>query len=287
MGQDRLHLVLVCHTEADFQGGWKTFEKFQPKIDGMIQRVADATGKVPKITYCLTGEFIEDKIECVWPWIDQGHEIGVHSHVLGSHRHNHSYKPPYDYREDVNGVLNQNRFAQPFRSMLIAHGVPDPVTHVSGMFTFRDSTVRLLEGAGFEVDCSLLPGVRGKHWATGDFILCDNRQRKSGKPYHPSYADHCKEGRAKLVELPVSGWLGGDNLLTTQATDLKKRLTSNADVDIFQMYWHHYEFAHEELDWVKGNLDEAEQFLIRFGLIDSVRFSTAKEAVDDWKDQRS
>jgi hypothetical protein len=119
------------------------------------------------------------------------------------------------------------------------------------------------------------------------FTLSVFTRRKMGETRSPDRSARAKEGRAKLVELPVSGWLGGDNLLTTQATDLKKRLTSNTDVDIFQMYWHHYEFAHEELDWVKGNLDEAEQFLIRFGLIDSVRFSTAKEAVDDWKDQRS
>ena len=75
-------------------------------------------------------------------------------------------------------------------------------------------------------------------------------------------------------------------MLTTQATKLKKRLTSNRVVDVFQMYWHHFEFAHEELNWVKGNLDDAEQFLIRFGLIDSVRFSTAKEAIDDFQSGR-
>ena len=75
MEQGRLHIVLVCHMEADFEGGWEIFEKYQPMIEKMIQRVADATGKQLKMTYCVTGEFIEDKIECVWSWIDQGHEI--------------------------------------------------------------------------------------------------------------------------------------------------------------------------------------------------------------------
>jgi len=252
-------------------------------IDAMIERVADATGKKLKMTYCVTGEFIEDKIECVWPWIECGHEVGVHSHILGSHRHGHSYKSPYDYREDENGVLNQDRFARSFRDMLIAHGVPNPVTHVSGMFTFRDSTLRVLEDAGFEVDCSILPSIINKHPATGDFVLSDNRQRVSARPYHPSYENHCRDGNAKLVELPVSGWLSGDGLHTKQTSNLKKRLASNDTVDIFQMFWHHFEFAHEELNWTKGNLKEAEEFLIGFGKMNSVRFSTAKEAVCDWK----
>jgi len=163
MEQRRLHIVLVCHTEADFPGGWTVFDKYQPMIEEKIQHVTDAIRKTLKMTYCVTGEFIEDKIECVWPWIDKGHEIGVHSHILGGHRHAHSYKAPYNYREDVKGILNQDRFARPFRDMLVAHGVPDPVTHVSGMFTFRDSTIRVLEDAEFEVDCSLLPGVRFQH----------------------------------------------------------------------------------------------------------------------------
>jgi len=275
--------VLVCHTEADFQGGWGIFEKYQPIIERMIQRVNDATGKELKMTYCVTGEFIEDEIERVWPWIEHGHEIGVHSHILGGHRHGHSYKPPYDYREDEGGILNQDRFARPFRDMLMVQGVPDPVTHVSGMFTFRDTTVRVIEDAGFKVDCSLLPGIVGKHEATGDFTLCDNRGRASAKPYQPSYGSHCEEGSAKLVELPVSGSLGGGDLLTKQAKVLEERLSCNEAVDIFQMFWHHFEFAREEYDWVKGSLDEAEQFLTLFGRLDSVRFSTAKEAVSDWE----
>jgi len=64
---------------------------------------------------------------------------------------------------------------------------------------------------------------------------------------------------------------------------MQKRLGSNKNVDIFQMFWHHFELAHEELSWVKGSLNEAEQFLIRFGQMDSVQFSTASEAVHDWK----
>jgi len=51
------------------------------------------------------------------------------------------------------------------------------------------------------------------------------------------------------------------------------------------MFWHHFEFARVELSWVKGSLDEAEGFLVRFGKMDSVRFSTAMEAVYDWKDR--
>jgi len=60
---------------------------------------------------------------------------------------------------------------------------------------------------------------------------------------------------------------------------------SNKAVDISQMYWHHFEFAREELSWAKGSLTEAERFLIQFGKIDSVQFSTAREAVFDWKKQ--
>ena len=113
MEQRRLHIVLICHTEADFQGGWSIFEKYQPMIEEMIDHVTDATRKKLKMTYCVTGEFIEDMIEQVWPWIDQGHEIGVHSHILGSHRHGHSCEPPSDYREDENDILNQDYLPVP------------------------------------------------------------------------------------------------------------------------------------------------------------------------------
>ncbi|MFX1573735.1 MAG: hypothetical protein ACFFB0_13375 [Promethearchaeota archaeon] len=272
-----LHIVLVCHTELDFDGSWQLFEKIQPKIEDVFDQIFKETGKNPKVTYCITEEFLSEHLEDIFRFIEEGHEIGIHSHLPGSQRKNgHTYKGRYAYCIDENGVLNQDRIAGAIRQMAIALDIPPPVTHVSGMFTFHTNTIQVLEEAGFKVDCSLVPGEKLKHPATGDFILADNSRHKEFYPYRPSTSDPWIEGRSSIIELPVSGNLGGGDI-KSQINYLRNRLRGDLSVDVFQSFWHHFEFA--ELGWTKGTLNDVYEFLMMCAVERNVIFSTALEAV--------
>ena len=273
----KLHIVLVCHTELDFDGSWALYERIQPEIEQLLARVADRSGKAPKITYCLTGEFLSERLDDAFRFVDEGHEVGIHSHLPGAHRPRHSYQGHYAYRLDEEGVLNQDAVAGALRRIAIALGLPPPETHVSGMFTFQRTTIQVLQEAGFAVDCSLLPGERGTHQATGDFILCDNRRRSDPYPYRPALEDPWADGSSGVIELPVSGNLGGGDI-ETQMQHLRERLDASREVDVFQSFWHHFEFA--GLGWTKGTLADAENFLMECGRQDNALFSTASEAAE-------
>jgi hypothetical protein len=143
------------------------------------------------------------------------------------------------------------------------------------MFTFQRTTIRTLAEAGFTVDCSLLPGIRGTHPASGEFVLADNTRRAEPYPYRPDIADPWIPGTAPVVELPVSANLGGGDM-DGQLSCLRERLARDGEVDVFQTYWHHFEFA--QLGWTQGMLADAERLLTECGRQENVRFSTAAEA---------
>jgi len=270
---DELHVVLVCHTELDFSGSWGFYSQVQPKVEELLKKVADRAGQQPKITYCLTGDFLSEQLDEAFRFLEEGHEIGIHSHLPGAHRPRHSYSGHYRYRLDEHGVLNQDTVAGALRQIAVSLGLPAPRTHVSGMFTFQRTTIRVLDEAGFSIDCSLLPGVKGTHEASGDFILADNTQRNKAYPYRPSIEDPWKDGNSTIIELPASGNLGSGDI-EGQITRLRERANSKRELDVFQSYWHHFEFVRPGQDTFK----EAERFLMECARHDNVRFSTASEA---------
>jgi len=272
---DTLHVVLVCHTELDFDGSWQLFERVQPEIEAILSRVADASGKQPKMTYCLTGAFLSERLDDAFRFLAEGHEIGIHSHLPGAHRPRHRYDGPYAYRFDEQGVLNQDAVAGALRQIAMSLGLPAPRTHVSGMFTFQRTTIQTLADAGFTVDCSLLPGVKGTHEATGDFILADNRRRETPYPYRPSAEDPWADGNSPIIELPVSANLGGADI-GQQSSDVERRIAELQGPDVFQSFWHHFEFVKPG----PGSLEGAERFLMACAANEKARFSTASEAAD-------
>ena len=270
-----LHVVLVCHTELDFDGSWELYEKIQPEMEKILSSVAGSTGKRPRITYCLTSEFLSERLDDAFKFVEDGHEVGIHSHIPGAHRPCHRYDGHYAYRYDDRDTLNQDAVAGPLREIATALGLPYPRTHVSGMFTFQRTTIRTLAEAGFTVDCSLLPGIRGTHEASGDFLLADNTRRTRPYPYRPDINDPWTPGSAPVVELPVSANLGGGDM-DEQLDHLRERLSRDGEADVFQSFWHHFEFA--QLGWTKGTLADAERFLTECGRQENVVFSTAAEA---------
>lgn len=279
----QMHIVLLCHTELDFSGSWALYDRIQPLAERMFDRVADATGKRPRGTYCGTSEFLGEKLDEAFRLLERGDEVGVHSHLPGAHRPKHRYGERYAYRFDEHGVLNQDRVAGPLRELAVALGLPSPQTHVTGMFTFQRRTIAVLEDAGFTVDCSLLPGIPpARHSASGEFVLADNRRHTDPRPYRPAREDPWIEGTSRLLELPVSGNLGGGHL-DGELTALRQRVQGNSTVDVFQIYWHHFEFA--QLGWTVGSLEDAERFLMEAARLEGVVFSTAAQAAADFAER--
>jgi hypothetical protein len=244
-------------------------------MEEILASVADSTGKQPRITYCLTNEFLAERLDDAFRFVEQGHEVGIHSHLPGAHRPRHRYDGNYAYRLDAKGVLNQDAVAGSLRQIAISLGLPRPRTHVSGMFTFQRTTIRTLAEAGFTVDCSLLPGIRGTHEASGDFVLADNTRRGVPYPYRPDPDDPWTVGASPVIELPVSANLGGGDM-DRQLADLKRRLVRDGETDVFQSFWHHFEFA--QLGWTNGLFADAERFLTECGRQNNVVFSTASQA---------
>jgi hypothetical protein len=280
-----LHYTLVCHTELGLDGTWGDYDTVQPAFEAMIQRVAQRTGQLPRVTYCLTNEFITDRLDDAARFHEQGHEIGVHTHLPGSHRAGHNYSGRYAYAFDPEGRLNQDRIAAPLREIIASLGFPAPETHVSGMFSFQRSTIELLTQAGFSADCSLIPNGRAfRHRATGKFVIADNRRRTDRHPYFPDPADPWVEGSSPLLEIPVSGNIGEAYFeidwvrsLQDEERQIALRLEEAEEVGIYQSYWHHFEFSRGHT-WTRGSLAKAEEFLVNIGKMKGVAFSTISTA---------
>jgi len=303
------YLVTVCHTEAWFGPPWQFFDDI---FDG-FQRAWDVAArrhKRPRVTFCMTSEAVEDKGEFFAGLQAERHEIGVHSHLPGSQRRGHSYSGDFAYELDDNGVLNQDLTAEIIRSKIVDAGLGTPKVHVSGMFTFRDTTVGVLEEAGFTVDCSLSPGMLHKHDATGDFVLCDNRGRTCPAAYPLSQADHCTPGDSEVIELPVWGHLSArhdqqcvieiaeESLRTgTPMADLWERYWRsrgffegiapsgshvNGRPEIVQMFFHYWDFIDQTHSVNTHDLQRLGEFLAKWGELDGCNFATASEAADVW-----
>ena len=121
-----LYYTLVCHAELGLDGTWDVYEEIPPAFETMIERVAQRTGQMPRVTYCLTNEFVTDRLDDAVRFFEQGHEIGVHSHLPGSHRREHCYSGRYALALDPNGLLNQDRVAGPLREIIASLGFPAP-----------------------------------------------------------------------------------------------------------------------------------------------------------------
>jgi hypothetical protein len=304
------YLVMVCHTEPWWRNGsWQFFDEI---FDG-FQRAWDMAtkgSKRPRVTFCMTLEAVADKDKFFTKLQADGHEIGVHSHLPESQRHQHSYSGDFAYKVDRNGVLNQDLAAKVTRSRITEADLGTPKVHVSGMFTFRDTTACILEEAGLTVDCSLMPGILGKHDATGDFILCDNRRRTSPAVYRLSRTDHCQPGNSNVIELPVWGHINADDdqqCIIEIAEESSRTDTPAAHLwesywrsrgafentpssgshirgkpEAIQMFFHYWDFIHP---CGRANADDIQRlgcFLSKWGQVDDCGFATASKAADAW-----
>jgi hypothetical protein len=295
MNDSRMHVCLVCHTEPDvWDGGFKSIDVVIPVFLDRIEKVQDHKGNTPKITWCLTSQVAKNRAEPFLELLDQGHEVGIHSHYLGGDGR-------LEHQQELNRK-NLDKFGEWLPELcrtVTDAGFPRPRTQVTWMFAYRDSMTQMLSDAGIDIDCSVCYG--GAHHLPDGFFLADSRKRSTGKPYRMNGCDHCVEGDSAVVELPVSGgffdyWIPDKECRfeyfhpiasdddTDKMIDLFNRrmetLTS-CEIDIFQIHFHLYEFL------TPGGLDESRfersvRILHSMAADNRVCFSTASEAVDDW-----
>lgn len=296
MNDTRMHVCLVCHAEPDvWGGGFKSIDVVLPHFLKKTEKRLDHQGNSPKITWCLTSQVAKHRPRPFLGLLDHGHEIGIHSHYPGADGR-------LEHRQEINRN-NLDKFGEWLPELcrtITDAGFPPPRTQVTWMFAYRDSMTQVLSEAGIDIDCSVCYG--GAHYLPDGFLLADNRKRNTGKPYHMSEDDHCAEGDSGVAELPVSGGFG-DYWIPDKESRFKhfSPITSDDDaekminlfnhrmqtispggIDIFHIHFHLYEFlVPGGLD--EGRLDRTVTILRNIASDNRVCFSTASEAVDDWR----
>ena len=300
MNDSRMHICLVCHTEPDvWDGGFKSIDVVLPHFLKKIEKVRDHQDNNPKITWCLTSQVANHRPGPFLELLDQGHEVGIHSHYPGDNG-------KLEHQQEINRD-NLDKFREWLPMLyetLTDAGFPRPRTQVTWMFAYRGNMTRALSEAGIDIDCSICYG--GAHYLPNGFLLADSRKRSTGKPYRMSATDHYTEGDSAVVELPVSGGFGdywipdekgqfehfspivSNNEAGKMSELFNRRMEtlSPGETDIFHIHFHLYEFLPPDgLD--ESRLDRAMTILRKMALDDRVCFSTTSEAVDDWQNSNA
>jgi hypothetical protein len=298
----RMLVCLVCHTEPDvWDGGFASIDRVLPLFLEMLASVSDMEGRSPRVAWCLTGQVMRHRAETFLRLLPHGHEVGIHSHHPGGNG-------VVEHEQAVNRdhLDAFDRWFPDLCALAKEQGFPEPRTHASWMFAYRDDMTRTLARCGIDVDCSVCYG--GAHHLPDGFLLADSRRRKSGKPYRLSEQDHCLEGTSPVVELPVSGGLGdywepderggfshfspigcppadGRGGLERQLQLFRARLDDLApgEVDIYQIHFHLYEFLPPGgID--RSRLERARALLDAMASDARVGFAAPSAAVEAWRE---
>ena len=295
MEDSRMHVCLVCHTEPDvWDGGFKSIDVVLPYFLDTIRKVRDNRGNIPKITWCLTSQVAMQRPGPFLALLEQGHEVGIHSHYPGA-------DGTQEHQQEIN-KNNLDKFGEWLPEMcrtLTDTGFPKPRTQVTWMFAYRDNITQVLSDSGIDIDCSVCYG--GAHYLEDGFLLADSKNRSSGKSYRMSETDHCVEGDSPVVELPVSGGFGDywipdqqgrfehfspiasedEAAKMVELFDRRMQTLNPGEIDIFQVHFHLYEFLPPD-GLNEHRLNRAVTILQNITSDNRVCFSTASEAVDDW-----
>ena len=129
-------------------------------------------------------------------------EVGAHLHPWST--------PPFDPEWDVTGVYPSELPALLLREKLATltamigecAGRP-PTSYRAGRWGFSPPQIPILTSLGYEVDCSVTPGVswrgdRGLRAGGSDFVAAPV------EPYEPAANDPCRPGCSGLLEVPVT-----------------------------------------------------------------------------------
>lgn len=216
-----MQLIITVDAEADNQ-----WDAAAPQtVDNLatlvrFQELCDEHGFPP--TYLCTYEVVTSAAfeRTMGPAVRDGRaEAGAHLHPWST--------PPFDSYWDGNGTAHPYPLELP-RSLLadklsaltsaVAERIGSaPTSYRAGRWGFSAPQIPLLVGLGYEVDCSVTPGVSWRHdpglrGGGADFT------RAGVEPYELAADDVCRPGDSGLLEVPVtilhtspvmraSGWL--------------------------------------------------------------------------------
>lgn len=235
-----LFITLVSHCEKVW---WDSgYESLRLAVGSMVQlqtRVGERIGKPASSTFCTLVDHptkdtwvadAENVFDLFQESLSYGNEIGLHIHA------------------PVEGLSRgwQDEFIARDTKLVERIGLPRPVTYVAGDWVTTPRTVRYLEGAGFEVDCSVYT-LDGSYDKFG--VKIDYTRRSDLRPYHPAQHDICESGDSNLVEIPVSGGLfefaqaGYEKLLPVEERIEARYESLPQGIDVFQVFWHPFDIV--------------------------------------------
>ena len=202
-----MQLVITVDAEADNQ-----WDATAPQtVDNLaaverFQRLCDEHGFPP--TYLCTYEVVTSPAFdlTIGPAVRDGRaEAGAHLHPWST--------PPFDSYWDGNGTAHPYPLELP-RSLLadklsaltaaVAERIGGaPTSYRAGRWGFSAPQIPLLVSLGYEVDCSVTPGISWRHDpglrnGGADFT------RAGVEPYELAAGDVCRPGDSGLLEVPVT-----------------------------------------------------------------------------------
>ena len=202
-----MRLVITVDTEADNQwdaGAPQTVENLAavPRF----QRLCEEYDFPP--TYLCTYEVVTNPAfeRAIGSAADAGRaEVGAHLHPWST--------PPFDAARDGGGAalcypheLPRTLLADKLQTLtfaVLARSGRAPTSYRAGRWGFSETQVPMLTSLGYEVDCSVTPGVSWRHdiglRAGGPDFL-----RAGVEPYELAAQDVCGSGDSGLLEVPVT-----------------------------------------------------------------------------------
>ena len=264
--------ALESSCEANIYGGLDVgVARLLERFDEMHTR----TGARIPITWCLwfSNDIVDDQGRSIPDIVDTrrdffqarmtlGDEIGIHPHA----------------RERS----EQWRYIRENAAKLSDADFPYPSTHVGGWFVTDENVIAELNSCDIRIDAGpvVRPGDGSVHGRPPDSHL-------SYRPYHPSITNPWQAGVSSIVRVPLflsyhGIWNGAEEFLGYAKHQYERR--HEVPVEIVHFYWHPCEMV--ERDSGEPNdavVDGYSDLLSEIGTWPDVVFSTARDAVTDWR----
>ena len=202
-----MRLIITVDAEADNQ--WDATAP--PTVENLatlarFQRLCDEHGFPP--TYLCTYEVVTS------PAFERTIGLAVRAGRAEAGAHLHPWStPPFDCDWDGNGIAHPYPLELPpsllaDKLAMLTTTIADrtgrsPTSYRAGRWGFSAPQIPLLMALGYEVDCSVTPGVSWRHEpglraGGADFT------RAGVEPYELSADDVCRPGDSGLLEVPVT-----------------------------------------------------------------------------------
>ena len=202
-----MQLVITVDAEADNQWDARAPQAVENlAVVPRFQSVCDEHGFPP--TYLCTYEVVTSPAfeETIGRAAGAGRaEVGAHLHPWSTPPFNHAWDgggSAHPYPLELPPLLLADKLSS-LTSALSARTGRRPTSYRAGRWGFSAAQIPLLTALGYEVDCSVTPGVswdgnRGLRAGGADFT------RAGVEPYELAADDVCQAGDSGLLEVPVT-----------------------------------------------------------------------------------